>query len=62
MPRALAVARKVGWPMLPWPSNYLTTRAGPEAHLSFSSNLYHLDIAAHEWLGLLAYRAAGKAS
>ncbi|MBV9570706.1 MAG: YdcF family protein [Alphaproteobacteria bacterium] len=61
MPRALAVARKVGWAMVPWPSNYLTTREGLEAHLSFSSNLNHLDLAAHEWLGLMAYRASGKA-
>ena len=63
MPRAMAVARKQDWPMLPWPSDYQTLGEGAESsHLSLALNLGHLDLAAHEWLGLLAYRLKGRAS
>ena len=60
MPRAMAIARRVGWPMQPWPSDYAT------GHFSFhreefGSNLGNLDLAAHEWVGLLAYRLSGRA-
>ncbi|HMA49009.1 MAG TPA: YdcF family protein [Magnetospirillaceae bacterium] len=60
LPRALAVADQLGWALTPWPADYLTTRNGPEAHLSLADNLAHLDKAAHEALGLLAYRLTGK--
>ncbi|MDE1150341.1 MAG: YdcF family protein [Azospirillaceae bacterium] len=56
MPRAMLSAARVGWPVVAWPSDYLTTARGPETHLSLAANLAHLDLAAHEALGLLAYR------
>ncbi|WP_049974139.1 YdcF family protein [Azospirillum sp. B4] len=56
MPRAMLSASRVGWRMVPWPSDYLTTARGPETHLSLAANLAHLDLAAHEGLGLLVYR------
>ncbi|TWB67655.1 uncharacterized SAM-binding protein YcdF (DUF218 family) [Nitrospirillum amazonense] len=56
MPRAMLSASRVGWKVIPWPSDYLTTARGPETHLSLAANLAHLDLAAHEALGLLAYR------
>lgn len=59
MPRAMAVSRKLGWALLPWPSDYLTLKHGSEGPLSLALNLAHLDKAAHEALGLLAYRLAG---
>lgn len=62
MPRAMAVAQRLGWKMTPWPSNYLTSEPGPQSHLSFSANLSHLDLAVHEWVGLIAYRAHNMAT
>ena len=59
MPRAMAVARRVGWVMLPWPSDYVTLPGGGAE--SFGVNLAHLDLAAHEWVGLVAYRLTGRA-
>jgi uncharacterized SAM-binding protein YcdF (DUF218 family) len=59
MPRAIAVARELGWTMRAWPSDYVTMPGGgPEA---FGVNIAHLDLAAHEWLGLAVYRLAGRA-
>ena len=60
MPRAMAVARKLGWKLLPWPSDYLTLKDGQEGALSLALNLAHLDKAVHEAVGLLAYRLSGK--
>ena len=61
LPRAAAVARKLDWPMIPWASDYLSTASGRQAGAALPANLAHLDLAAHEALGLLAYRLAGKA-
>jgi uncharacterized SAM-binding protein YcdF (DUF218 family) len=62
MPRAMAIARKLDWPMLPWPSDYVTAPSGGGDVLDFSGNLGLADYAAHEWIGLLAYRLSGKAA
>ena len=62
MSRAMGVSRKAGWPMLPWPSDYRTTPSLSLFHFSLTENLTVLDLAAHEWLGLLAYRLSGKAA
>jgi uncharacterized SAM-binding protein YcdF (DUF218 family) len=61
MPRAMAVARSLDWPLVPWPSNYLTTGTLAQPPVSLGTNLAHLDLAAHEWLGLLVYRLDHKA-
>ena len=61
MPRAMAVARSLGWPLVPWPSNYLTTGTTFQPAVSLGANLARLDLAAHEWLGLLIYRLDHKA-
>ena len=63
MPRAMAVARRVGWAMVPWPTDYLTTprlrlRALGD-YLDVVRNLRTADEALHEWIGLIAYRANG---
>jgi uncharacterized SAM-binding protein YcdF (DUF218 family) len=59
LPRAMAVARRLGWVMRAWPSDYVTVPGGgPE---SFGVNVAHLDLAAHEWIGLSVYRLAGRA-
>jgi uncharacterized SAM-binding protein YcdF (DUF218 family) len=62
MPRAMAVARKLGWPMIAWPSDYITTPSSAGIDLfDVSGNLSLTDYAVHEWIGMLAYRLGGKA-
>ena len=62
MPRSMGIARRLDWPMLPWPTDYRTPGgdAPPVRRFSFGSNLHDLDEAAHEWMGLAAYYLAGK--
>ena len=62
MPRAMAIARKLDWPMTPWPSDYLTAPSGGSDLLSVTGNLAYIDYVFHEWVGLLAYRLSGKAA
>jgi uncharacterized SAM-binding protein YcdF (DUF218 family) len=62
MPRAMAIARKLDWPMTPWPSDYLTAPSGGSDPLSVTGNLAYIDYVFHEWVGLLAYRLSGKAA
>jgi uncharacterized SAM-binding protein YcdF (DUF218 family) len=62
MPRAMAIAARLCWPMLAWPSDYISSgkpeRPGP---IDFAARLSTLDMVAHEWLGLAAYRLTGRA-
>jgi uncharacterized SAM-binding protein YcdF (DUF218 family) len=64
LPRAMQVARRVGWRMIPWPTDYRTD-ARPfwmnGGWFRIGDNLRLTDEAAHEWLGLAAYGAAGLA-
>jgi len=62
MPRAVAIARKLDWPMTPWPSDYLTAPSGGGDLLSITGNLFYIDYVFHEWIGLAAYRLSGKAA
>ena len=62
MPRAMAIARKLDWPMTAL-AQRLLDRAGRQAILfEFAGNLGLTDYAVHEWIGLLAYRLSGKAA
>lgn len=62
MPRAMAVAERLCWPMLAWPSDYISSgrpeRLGP---VDFAGRLSALDMVTHEWLGLAAYHLTGRA-
>jgi uncharacterized SAM-binding protein YcdF (DUF218 family) len=61
MPRAMAIAQKLQWPMTPWPSDFIT---GPQSSRDFwevAENLALMDYVVHEWIGLAAYRLSGKA-
>jgi uncharacterized SAM-binding protein YcdF (DUF218 family) len=62
MPRAMAVAYRLNWPMIAWPSDFITA---PTEHgvdiFDVSGNLGLTDYAVHEWIGILAYRLSGKA-
>jgi uncharacterized SAM-binding protein YcdF (DUF218 family) len=61
LPRAMRIAKRVGWRMVPWPTDYLTAR---NTHYNFSDipkNLDRTDRAVHEWIGYLGYRLSRKA-
>lgn len=61
MPRAVASFRGVGFSVIPFPVDYRTRPADLWRPVStMAAGLADLDIAAHEWLGLLAYRVTGK--
>ena len=56
MPRAVGVFRKLGWPVVPYPVDYQTTRL--DAWTSWpdmAGNLAGLGTVLKEWVGLLAY-------
>jgi uncharacterized SAM-binding protein YcdF (DUF218 family) len=57
LPRTVACFRAVDWEIVPFPSDY-RTGSNPFA-LSLTSNLNNLDLAAHEWMGLVYYRIRG---
>jgi uncharacterized SAM-binding protein YcdF (DUF218 family) len=62
MPRAIAAFRAADFPVEAYPVDW-RTRGPIDATSPFSSlsdGLGRTDIAVHEWLGLLAYRLAGK--
>jgi uncharacterized SAM-binding protein YcdF (DUF218 family) len=60
MPRAVGCFRKAGFAVLPYPVDYVTV-----GKLRFSDNfqlsreLRRLDLAVHEWIGLVGYRLLG---
>ena len=56
MPRAMRVAERAHWKMIPWPTDYLTTPDGFGNVFTIPGNLEATDNAIHEWIGLLAYR------
>lgn len=62
MPRAVGVFRAAGWKVLPWPVGY-RTRNHLDTWVPGLSNAFPiLDLAAHEWTGLLAYWLQGHSS
>jgi uncharacterized SAM-binding protein YcdF (DUF218 family) len=63
MPRAMAIAHKLGWNMVPWPSDYLSTeqtRYGRRLRYP-SEGLIGIDQSLHEWIGLVVYRLTNRA-
>jgi uncharacterized SAM-binding protein YcdF (DUF218 family) len=61
MPRAMAIASRVDWKMIPWPSDYTTDTSSHFYILDFGRNLQRTDLAVHEGIGMIAYRLSGKA-
>ena len=57
MPRAVACFRAIDWDVIPYPTDF-RTGSRPWSY-DLLGNLAALDIAAHEWLGLLYYRLRG---
>jgi len=62
MPRAMAAFTKAGWQITPWPVGF-KSRLAPSflPSLDLAEELTLLDYAAHEALGLAAYRLMGRA-
>ena len=61
MPRSVGVFRHLGWNVLPWPVAFKTPTAGSIPALSsFAGHLSVVELALHEWLGLLAYYVTGR--
>ena len=60
LPRAMGVAARLKWKMVPWPTDYETPRTGLTGFFAFRRNLDLADMALHEWLGLAAYRLSHK--
>lgn len=62
MPRAVGVFRKAGFPVTPWPVDYKT--AGNEtpglAEDNALDSLRNTTLGIREWIGLMAYRVAGR--
>ncbi|HJR71253.1 MAG TPA: YdcF family protein [Gammaproteobacteria bacterium] len=57
LPRAMGCFRAAAWEVVPYPADF---RRGPSAfHWGLVANLEDLDLAAHEWLGLVYYRVRG---
>lgn len=59
MPRSVGVFRKAGWHILPYPVGYMSRDRLHGYSLSLGSRMAILDWAAHEWIGLAAYRLRG---
>jgi uncharacterized SAM-binding protein YcdF (DUF218 family) len=62
MPRAMGAFRKAGFAVEPWPVDYRTTGWRDVSRLmeSPAEGLLRLELAVHEWLGLIAYRLTGR--
>jgi uncharacterized SAM-binding protein YcdF (DUF218 family) len=56
MPRAMEIAERQNWKMIPWPTDYQTLPKPWIWHKDVWKNLWLVDTAVHEWVGLLAYR------
>jgi uncharacterized SAM-binding protein YcdF (DUF218 family) len=58
MPRAVGCFRHLGWPVVPYPVDY-RSEARPRPGFLLAQHLALVDVAAKEWVGLLAYRLLG---
>lgn len=57
LPRAMGCFRAASWEVVPYPADF---RRGPSVFAwDLVGNLQDLDLAAHEWLGLVYYRMRG---
>lgn len=62
MPRAMGIAAKLHWHVLPWPSDYLTAGNphGVNLNRTLAVRLGTIDSAVHEWAGLAVYWLMGR--
>ncbi|MGJ3265115.1 MAG: YdcF family protein [Salinarimonas sp.] len=62
MPRTMGVFRQAGFAVVPYPTDFRTVggREATSGFRSISAGLQRLDVAAREYVGLLAYRLTGR--
>lgn len=61
MPRSVGTFRAAGWTVLPWPVGYKAGAAfSTRLDQGLPERMQAIDVAAHEWAGLLAYRLLGR--
>ena len=63
MPRAMGVASKLRWKVVPWAADYSTTgrpETGDSWNDSLAARLWGLENIMHEWAGLAVYRLTGR--
>jgi len=61
MPRAVGCFRRAGWTIVPYPVDYRSsTTIGTLPGLLFADDLMLVNLAAKEWLGLIAYYWLGR--
>jgi len=60
MPRSVGVFRQVGWPVLPWPVNFISGGSARWVNTDkLLSSMGRVTTGLHEWVGLLFYRLSG---
>jgi uncharacterized SAM-binding protein YcdF (DUF218 family) len=62
IPRAIGIARQVGWDVIAWPVDYQTGDPGALFGLRFTGNVAAVETALHEWIGLFVYRLTGRSA
>lgn len=62
MPRSVGLFRAAGFDVVPYPVDYRSTGTARDfaPTTELSAGLRRLDVAAREWIGLVAYRASGR--
>lgn len=62
MPRSMGIFRRIGFPVIAFPVDYRTSGGASEwtPRRNAPESLRLVDIAAHEWVGLVVYRLTGK--
>ncbi|MCX8516763.1 MAG: YdcF family protein [Rhodoferax sp.] len=60
MPRSLAVFRKAGWNVTPYPVDFRTAGLAPWSDYSLREGADQWEAALHEWIGIAAYRLLGR--
>ena len=62
LPRAVEIANRLGWKLLPLPTNHVTSATGIDGIFDVPENIHHFDVAIREWIGLLVYRWSGRSA
>ncbi|MBK8176879.1 MAG: YdcF family protein [Rhodospirillales bacterium] len=60
LPRSVGVFQALGWPVVPLPVDYRTPIGESRFSFDIGEGNENLDLALHEWVGLLAYDLTGK--